>query len=242
MTTINMSAKLCFVVGPIGEEGSPIRNRSDMLLHYIIQPAMAHRTDFKIKRADQIAAPGMIDGQIIKCLRDAELVIADLATSNPNAFYEIGIRHMVSKPIVHMQEKAERIPFDVSLYSAVLYSLESVKSHKEAIDQLRRHIDAALDANHEVDNPVTRSLGQEKFSQTAMPEIELLKNEISSLRNAVQPLLANHQEDVKRKIVDALMAQPITMTLADLGKVIPDNAESPSGLAGLFAQKPYGNR
>jgi hypothetical protein len=49
-------------------------------------------------------------------------VIADLRLFNPNAFYEIGIRHMAQKPIIHMQLAGEGIPFDVSLYRAIRFS------------------------------------------------------------------------------------------------------------------------
>jgi hypothetical protein len=163
--------KLCFIVGPIGKEGSGARKRSDLLLRLIIQPAMKQFPDFRVERADQIAKPGMIDRQIITRLRDADLVIADLATSNPNAFYEIGIRHMVEKPIVHMQQESEQIPFDVSLYSAVIYSMDSVQALDRATEDLARHVAAAVDPGHEIDNPVTRALGQEKFKQNALPEI-----------------------------------------------------------------------
>jgi hypothetical protein len=55
----------------------------------------------------------MIDSQIITSLLDAELVIADLSFLNPNAFYEIGIRHMVQKPIIHMFIEGTDLPFDV---------------------------------------------------------------------------------------------------------------------------------
>jgi len=79
---------------------------------------MADFPEFETIRADQISSPGMIDAQIIRHLIDADLVIADLSGLNPNAFYEIGIRHMVAKPIIHMQLDGEVIPFDVMLYRA----------------------------------------------------------------------------------------------------------------------------
>ena len=85
--------KLCFVVGPIGADGSPERIHADWLLDGIIQPVMAEYREFKIERADQMTQPGMIDAQVINALLNADLVIADLSTLNPNAFYEIGIRH-----------------------------------------------------------------------------------------------------------------------------------------------------
>jgi hypothetical protein len=102
--------KLCFVVGPIGETVSETRNHADLLLELIIKPAMAQFPEFHVKRQDEDSKPGMIDSQIIIALRDADLVIADLSHLNPNAFYEIGIRHMVAKPIIHMQLGSNEFP------------------------------------------------------------------------------------------------------------------------------------
>jgi hypothetical protein len=39
----------------------------------------------------------MIDSQVITKVLDADLVIADLTLKNPNAFYELGLRHMAEK-------------------------------------------------------------------------------------------------------------------------------------------------
>src|SRR4029077_4166673 len=86
--------KTCFVVGPIGDAGSPTRGHADWLLDEIIQPVFAeHFKDFEVIRSDKIAQPGMIDSEVINHLLDADLVIADLTFQNPNVFYEMGIRH-----------------------------------------------------------------------------------------------------------------------------------------------------
>src|ERR1700731_4511974 len=93
--------RLCFVVGPIGDPESEIRTHADWVLEEIIVPVISQFADFSVVRADQIAPPGMIDAQIIQHLLDSDLVIADLSKENPNSFYEIGIRHMAQKPIIH---------------------------------------------------------------------------------------------------------------------------------------------
>ena len=219
-----MPTKLCFIVGPIGAAGTSVRHRSDFLRRYIINPVMSRRPEYTVVRADEIGQPGMIDRQIISRLRDAELVIADLATSNPNAFYEIGIRHMVGKPIVHMQQDTENIPFDVSLYSAVKYSMESVENIDRAIAELDRHVQAATDPEHEIDNPVTRVLGQVQFNQEALPELTLLQAEMESLRAAITPIL----EDRRRAVVDR-MAAALTADrppLSELGSMFGQSVPS----------------
>jgi hypothetical protein len=228
------SRKLCFVVGPIGAEGTNERRHADLLMRLVIRPVMDQWPEFDIQRADQIAEPGMIDRQIITRLRDADLVIADLSTLNANAFYEIGIRHMVSKPIVHMQKKEESTPFDVSLFRAVKYSIDSVEGMDKAIEELKQQVAACLDSGHEVDNPVTRALGQINFDQKAMPEVQLIRAELDSLKAEVSQINARHQRTLNlliratapANVAWGAGASPISNTslsLATLGSHYPAN-------------------
>jgi hypothetical protein len=79
---------------------------------------------------------------MIEDLLTADLVIADLSFSNPNACYEIGIRHMAQKPIIHMQLSTEKLPFDVSLYRAIKFSRLRARDLTAAKSELRRAIEA----------------------------------------------------------------------------------------------------
>jgi len=104
-----MPKKICFVVGPIGNEGSDERRHADWLLDGIITPVL-DEFEYDVLRSDKIASPGMIDSQIINQVIDADLVIADLSNRNANAFYELAIRHMEEeKPIIHMIHKSNTI-------------------------------------------------------------------------------------------------------------------------------------
>ncbi len=229
-------SKLCFIVGPIGAKDSPERKRSDKVRRFIIEPAMSHLSDFAVVRADQIGKPGMIDRQIISNLRDADLVIADLASSNPNAFYEIGIRHVMAKPTVHMQDAAERIPFDVSLYSSVLYSLDSVEEIDSAVEELRKHINAVIDPSHPIDNPVTRTIGHEQFTPKALPEAELLRAEIASLKEQLAPIFRERSEESRKRVAAVLMSTDSPLPpLSELGKGFK-TSEYPMGLLSEFAK------
>jgi hypothetical protein len=137
--------KSCFVVGPIGDAGSPTRGHADWLLDEIITPVFTeHFKEFEVIRSDKIALPGMIDSQVINHLLDAELVIADLSAQNANAFYEMGIRHMAVKPIIHMFLAGEVIPFDVKPYRAIAFAFVHPNQRFEARDQLKQAVDAVL--------------------------------------------------------------------------------------------------
>lgn len=102
----------CFVIAPIGDEGSEERRRSDGILNYIVRPA-AEELGLTAVRADEIARPGSITLQVIEHVLEAQAVVADLTEHNPNVFYELGIRHTARKPTVLIAEEGERLPFDV---------------------------------------------------------------------------------------------------------------------------------
>jgi hypothetical protein len=74
------------------EKKDPISGRVlDLNKSYrgIIKPA-AEDAGYYCLRADEIQHAGIIDVPMYDWLYKADLVIADLSTLNPNAFYELG--------------------------------------------------------------------------------------------------------------------------------------------------------
>ncbi len=174
--------KLCFVIGPIGSEDSDVRIHADWLLEEIIQPVMATFLEYdEPKRADQDHRPGLIDAQLINDLLTADLVIADLSGLNPNSFYEIGIRHMVQKPIIHMQLANENIPFDVSLYRAIKFSRARPKDILAARLALKQQIEATHAEHYQVENPVTRARGIVRLEEHATPAQQVIFERFANL-------------------------------------------------------------
>ena len=53
--------------------------------------------EYKLIRADEISSSELIDISMYKLLMKADLVIADITTSNENALYELGIRHALKR-------------------------------------------------------------------------------------------------------------------------------------------------
>jgi hypothetical protein len=107
----------CFVIAPIGDEGSEERKHSDMMLEALVRRAL--ETEWQVVRADEITTPGLISGQVIEYLLHSGLVIADLSFHNPNVFYELAIRHTMGKPTVHIVRKGDGIPFDLKDFRTI---------------------------------------------------------------------------------------------------------------------------
>jgi hypothetical protein len=192
-------SKLCFVVGPIGNEESEERIHADWLLEGIIAPVLAEFSGFIIGRADKDARPGLIDAQLIERLLTADLVIADLSLLNPNVFYEIGIRHMTQKPIIHMQLATERPPFDVSLYRAIKFLRRKPSDLTAARAELKRSIQAVLADGYEVVNPVTSVRGRMKLEEHATSEQRVLLDQIKAIQERLDGL------EIRDSVVRALL-------------------------------------
>jgi len=132
----NSRRKSCFVIAPIGEEGSKTRQYSDQVLQDIIKPALS--SSYEVIRIDKVSEPTLIDYSIFDRLINADLVVADLTESNPNVFYELGIRHCVGSPIIHLLRKGQKIPFDIRGFRTIRLDITNAKSIADAIDALKR--------------------------------------------------------------------------------------------------------
>ena len=116
----------CFVIMGFGEktdfQSSPQRvlnlNRT---YANIIKPAVTEAGHACI-RADEIIHSTVIDKPMYDNLLEADLVIADLSTSNANAIYELGIRHALRpQRTIVMAENNFSFPFDLNHLSIVKY-------------------------------------------------------------------------------------------------------------------------
>lgn len=151
-------SKMCFVVTPIGEEDSAERKHANMVLKSVIEPVTTE-LGFVAVRADSIDRAGIITKQIFEHLARARLCIADLSFNNPNAFYELGIRHTCKLPTVQIIRKGDRIPFDVSQGRTIKIDMTDVYTVIDSIEsakrELRQHLKHILSGDYKGDdNPV----------------------------------------------------------------------------------------
>lgn len=133
--------KVCFVVSPIGEEGSEIRINADKLFKHIIKP-VCEACNFNPIRVDQLNDSNSISQTIIEHLDSDDLVIADITGHNPNVFYEMGYRTKTKKPMIHLKRKDEKLPFDVNTIRTFDYDLTDLDSVEELKDRLRKTIES----------------------------------------------------------------------------------------------------
>jgi len=132
-------SKMCFYISPIGDEGSEHRKHADMFLGSLVEPALE---DFALEvvRADKIADPGMITGQVIEHIMRSRLVIVDMSYHNPNVFYEMALRHACKLPIVQITRKADRLPFDINQMRTVVIDTSDIYALVPRLQTFRSEI------------------------------------------------------------------------------------------------------
>jgi len=99
--------------------------------------------DLTVVRADETYGPGLIIADIIKQIYESKLIIAEISSSNPNVFYEVGYAHALNKPTILIAERTTKLPFDVSPFRTLFY--ENTIAGKRKIEEgFKKHIKAAL--------------------------------------------------------------------------------------------------
>lgn len=134
--------KVCFVISPIGEEGSKERNHADRVMNEIINHIVGNEFGYEAIRADKYPVPGQITPQIVELIANADLLIADLSFHNPNVFYELALRHITRKPFIHLIREGEKIPFDIKDIRAIEFNLEKEESIRRAKSELKEQIES----------------------------------------------------------------------------------------------------
>jgi hypothetical protein len=118
-----MGTKRCFVISPIGQEGSDARNHADSVLKHIVRPA-AEKCDAIVLRADDLREPGRITEQVFQEILTTDFCIALLTGQNPNVFYEVAIAQFVGKPVIFLNQKGEVMPFDLKDMRCLYYDFD----------------------------------------------------------------------------------------------------------------------
>jgi tetratricopeptide (TPR) repeat protein len=152
--------KKCFVVMGFGKKTDFPSGRTldlDKSYRVLIKPAVVN-AGLECVRADEIVHAGSIDWAMYRELLEADAVVADISTCNPNALYELGVRHAL-RPFTTVTIAEEQLinPFDVSHTVIRRYQHLGTAIDAEEADRFRNELTDALKtllALAEPDSPV----------------------------------------------------------------------------------------
>lgn len=122
----------CFILMPFGDW-------FDKYYKEIYVPATKD-AGFEPLRADGLFKAGSVMEQIWTQIQKAKVLLADLTGKNPNVFYELGLAHALSKPVVFVAGDIEDVPFDVRHLRVVIYDIRE----PHWAEKLRSEISAYL--------------------------------------------------------------------------------------------------
>lgn len=135
----------------------------DKTYHNIIKPVV-ERCGYSSIRADEIQDSGLIDKSMYALLIRADLVIADITTLNPNALYELGIRHAAQpKFTIILKDKDGKIPFDLDHNRFLIYTHlgDDVGASEAKTCQIKlENIIKSIEKQESVDSPLFEYLSE----------------------------------------------------------------------------------
>lgn len=177
----------CFIITPIGSDNSDTFRRAKGVIESAIKPVLKSFDYDDIKPAYEINVSGMINTQIINRIIEDDLVIANLTGNNPNVMYELCLRHVVAKPIIHICERGTNLPFDIKDSRTIFYENDmlGVKELRTEISKYMREINYNEDY---MDNPI----------YSAYKYGKLLKETQGTENNEILTLLMDIKDEVSK--------------------------------------------
>lgn len=148
-----VQGKKCFIITPIGSENSNTFRKAKGVIESVIKPILTEYGFDDVKPAYEINVSGMINTQIINRIIDDDLVIANLTGNNPNVMYELCLRHVVAKPIIHICEDGTSLPFDIKDSRTIFYK-DDMLGVKELENKLRKFVAEIEYDIDQMDNPI----------------------------------------------------------------------------------------
>lgn len=192
--------KICFVIMGFGKKTDYTSGKTydlDKSYSNIIKPVV-ESLNYICVRSDEISYSGYIEKPMYSLLVHADLVIADISTFNPNAIYELGIRH-ASKPFKTVIIAEDSIidgyhAFDLSHISTLPYKHLGEDIGYDETVRIREQLKERIQKNEAmIDSPLFTFLSDMEVHQLSEKE----RNDIISLIASDEVFISNKMKDAK---------------------------------------------
>ena len=131
------SGESCFVMMPFAPPHGDYYSK-------IYKPAI-EKAGLRPVRADtEIFGTGKIIDQIWTGINAAKVLVAELTTRNPNVFYELGLAHALSKPVVLVCGNETDVPFDLKHIRVIYYDMSDPFWGNKLLDKVAENILSAI--------------------------------------------------------------------------------------------------
>jgi len=98
---------------------------------------------FNLTSVSNMDAGGYVRIEIIKKIKDADLIICNISKNNSSSMYELGLAHAMNKPTIILIDNKTRINFDIASIRYISYDTNSLPD--SIINHLITSITTAID-------------------------------------------------------------------------------------------------
>jgi hypothetical protein len=161
----------CYVIMPFSSTAHCTSVQWTEIYEEVFKPAI-EGCDYTCERAQP--GTGSLSRSIVERLRSSFLVLADITDRNANVFYELGVRHALSKRTIIVSHIGQAMPSDLGGYWHIQYgtSPRQVSEFKAKTRTLIEEIERDPERS---DNPVSDYLEAENISINRSVNVENLK-------------------------------------------------------------------
>lgn len=122
----------CFVIMPFSDAFTNS-------YHRIFIPAI-RAAGYEPKRGDEIYGPRVVIESVVREIREADAILAELTGKNPNVNYELGIADTLKRPVVLVSQTMDDVPFDYRHRGVVTYHTADVDWQDKLSKSITEHI------------------------------------------------------------------------------------------------------
>lgn len=220
-----MKQKVCFVAMGFGKKMDYQNSKEidlDRIYTKVIKPLFEEElTEYKLIRADEIAGSSIIDVSMYALLLNADLVIADLTTLNPNAIYELGVRHAV-RPFstIMMVQSDNKIPFDLEHSRYLTYEEIGEELDEYEANKIKKNLNDFIKSSEGniVDSPLYTYLPNTEPPKISDEEYNKFVQEAEESNDTIMKLLTE-----ARKFMKADRFEKATQRWKKLKQLLPNN-------------------
>jgi len=154
--------KKCFVIMPVSKTKSCTTRQWTTIFNEMIRQAVAgSRLGFTCERSKP--RTGNLIRDILNELNKADVVIADLTDTNPNVFYELGVRHTLRNRTILVAQDMKYVPSDLRSYWVIIYN-KGLSGLQDFKNKIREVLKEMMKNPEKPDSPVADFLGERNIS------------------------------------------------------------------------------
>jgi nucleoside 2-deoxyribosyltransferase len=198
----------CFVIMPFLPE-----------LHFMYLYMKQHieaKFNLRCQRGDSKILTIPILEKILQEIQAADFIIADCSGRNPNVFYELGMAHVLEKPVILItRDPINETPTDIKSFEFIRYELDD---HINFFDQLDKALNSIMGGGLEALYEVAQTLFQEFRTDTKRQLAEAAKEDFIravTIRAGTATLPdPTDKKAVAREIMPAMVAGVVDLSMA----------------------------